>query len=154
MVSGTGGTCPCPPDALSWAVLCVCVWGVPLVSSPPSFKGASLVAQTVRNLPANAGDSDSISGSGKSPGKGNGNPLRYSCLENPTNRGAWWATVHGAAKELDTTERLTNNSSFKQRRQLGSSKWEHLPRPSSGVTIQPHSCICPNSFSRVNMAKG
>ena len=46
-----------------------------------------------------------------------------------------------------------HKSSFKQRRQLGSSKWEHLPRPSSGVTIQPHSCISPNSFSRVNMAK-
>ena len=107
----------------------------------------------VKNLPANAGDSDSIPGSGRSPGEGNGNPLRYSCLENPTNRGAWWATVHGAAKELETTEPLTNNS-FKQRGQLGSSKWEHPPPASSGVTIQPHSCISPDSFSRVNMAKG
>ena len=40
----------------------------------------------------------SISGSGRSPGEGNGNPLQYSCLENPTDRGAWWATVYGAAK--------------------------------------------------------
>ena len=52
----------------------------------------------VKNLPANAGDEGSIPGSGRSPGGGNGNPLQYSCLENPMDRGAWWATVHGVAK--------------------------------------------------------
>ena len=46
----------------------------------------------------NAGDPGSIPGSGKSPGEGNGNPFQYSCLENPMDRGAWWATVHGVAK--------------------------------------------------------
>ena len=46
----------------------------------------------------NAGDLGSISGSGRSPGRGNGNTLRYSCLENPMDGGAWWATVHGVAK--------------------------------------------------------
>ena len=46
----------------------------------------------------NAGDLGSTPGSGRSPGEGNGNPLQYSCLENPTDRGAWWATVHGVAK--------------------------------------------------------
>ena len=46
----------------------------------------------------NAGDPDLIPGSGRSPGKGNGNPLQYSCLENPMEGGAWWATVHGVAK--------------------------------------------------------
>ena len=45
-----------------------------------------------------AGDLVSIPGLGKSPGDGNGNPLQYSCLENPMDRGAWWATVHGVAK--------------------------------------------------------
>ena len=45
-----------------------------------------------------AGDPDSIPGSGRSPGEGNSNPLRYSCLENPMDGGAWWATVHGVAK--------------------------------------------------------
>ena len=45
-----------------------------------------------------AGDSGLIPGSGRSPGEGSGNPLQYSCLENSTDRGAWWATVHGVAK--------------------------------------------------------
>ena len=46
-------------------------------------------------------DMDLIPGSGRSPGKGNDNPLQYSCLGNPRDRGAWWATVHGVAKESD-----------------------------------------------------
>ena len=55
----------------------------------------------VNNLPANAGDTGdagSIPGSGRSPGVGNGNLLQYSCLENSTERGVWWATVHRVAK--------------------------------------------------------
>ena len=59
-----------------------------------------------KSLPANAGDtgnSDSVPGSGRSPGEGNGNPLQYSCLENSIDRGARQAIVHGAA-ESDTTE--------------------------------------------------
>ena len=50
-----------------------------------------------------AGDAGSIPGSGRSPGGGHGNPLQYSWLQNSMNRGAWWATVHGIAKEWDTT---------------------------------------------------
>ena len=46
----------------------------------------------------NAGDLGSISGSGRSPGEGNGHPSQYSCLENSMNRGAWWTTVHGVTK--------------------------------------------------------
>ena len=60
-------------------------------------------ASVVKNLPANPGDMGLISGSGKSPGEGNGNPLQYSCLENPMDRGAWQATVHDVAKVSDTT---------------------------------------------------
>ena len=59
---------------------------------------ASLVAQRVKHLPANVGDGGLIPGSGRSPGEGKGNPLQYSCLENPMNGEAWWATVHGVAK--------------------------------------------------------
>ena len=52
----------------------------------------------VKNLPANAGDTGLIPGLGRSPGEGNGNPLWYSCLGNPKDRGAWRAIVHGVAK--------------------------------------------------------
>ena len=51
-----------------------------------------------RAFTCNAGDLGSIPGSGRSPGEGNGSPLQYSCLENPRDRGAWWATVHGVTK--------------------------------------------------------
>ena len=64
------------------------------------------VALVVKSLPANAQDvrtAGSIPESGRSPGGGHGNPLQYSCLENPVDRGAWRATVHRVA-EWDTTE--------------------------------------------------
>ena len=63
-----------------------------------------------KNPPVNAGDTGdvgSISGLGRFPGEGNGNPLQYSCLENSVDRGAWRAAVHGVTKELDTIEQLT-----------------------------------------------
>ena len=66
-----------------------------------SLSGASQLALVVKNPPANAGvlrDPGLIPWWWRSPGGGNGNPLQYSCLENPTDRGAWWATVHGVAK--------------------------------------------------------
>jgi len=63
----------------------------------------NLGGSVVKNLPANAGDVSLIPGSGRSPGEGNGNPPQYSCLRNPMDRGAWGATVHEVAKELDTT---------------------------------------------------
>ena len=52
----------------------------------------------VKNPPANAGDEGSMPGSGRSPGEGTGTPLQYSCLENPMDRGARWATVHGVTQ--------------------------------------------------------
>ena len=54
-----------------------------------------------KNLPANAGDMGSIHGLGRSPGVENGNPLQYSCLENPIAREGWWAAVYGITKESD-----------------------------------------------------
>ena len=77
----------------------------------------------VKNLPANVGDVrdiDSIPGLGRSPGGGHGNPLQYSCLENPMDRGAWRATVHGVAKESDMTEQLNNTPKY------GFCSWKHI----------------------------
>ena len=72
---------------------------------PQGFPGGSLI----KNLPANAGESDSIPGSGWSPGRGHGNPLQYSCLGNPMDREAWWATVHGVAEsQIQLSTRAKN----------------------------------------------
>ena len=85
--------------------------GPPEKASVPYDRGAgrtkaSLVVLVVKNPPANSGDirdPGSIPRSGRSSEEGNGNPLQYSCLEHPMDRGAWQATAHGVA-ELDTTE--------------------------------------------------
>ena len=91
--------------AALWAGHSFCIVSVTSVvchrleDKPMSFPDGSVV----KNLPANAGDAGSIPGLARSPGGGNGNPLQYSCLENPMDRGAWWAIVHGVSKESDTT---------------------------------------------------
>ena len=72
----------------------------PCVKTSLGFPGSSGLK---KNLPANAGDIRLIPGLRRSPGGGNGNPLQYSCLGNPMDRGAWWAIVHGVTKELDET---------------------------------------------------
>ena len=74
---------------LFFSHICICIC---------AYIWASQVVLVIKNLPANVGDKrdmGSLPGSGRSPGGGNGNPSRYSCLENPVDRGAWWATVHG-----------------------------------------------------------
>ena len=68
-----------------------------------------------------AEDLSSILGSGRSPGEGNGNPLQYSCLENPTNRGGWQAVVHGVAK---SQKRLSNFTRY-----IRSSVWSQPSQP-------------------------
>ena len=70
-------------------------WGFP--------GGSELKAST-----CNAGDLGSIPGSGRPPGEGNGNPLQYSCLENPMDGGDWWATVHGVTKSRTRLSDLTD----------------------------------------------
>ena len=67
------------------------------------FPGGSEVKASA----CNAGDLGSISGSGRYPREGNSNPVQYSCLENPMDRGAWWATVHGVAKSGTRLSDLT-----------------------------------------------
>ena len=67
------------------------------------FPGGSEVKVSACNM----GDLGSIPGLGRSPGERNGNPLQYSCLENPMDGGAWWATVHGVAKSWTQLRDLT-----------------------------------------------
>ena len=72
----------------------------------------------VKNLLANAGDirdSGSIPGSVRSCGEGNSNPLQYSCLENPMDRGAWWATVHKVTKSQTWLKRLSTHAHFNRK---------------------------------------
>ena len=71
------------------------------------FPGDSVV----KNPPANTGDVSWIPGLGRSPGGGNGNPLQYSFLGNPMDRGAWQGTVHGVTQESDRTEQLSTHAS-------------------------------------------
>ena len=81
-----------------------------------TVKLASLLAQMVKKKKksiCHAGDLGLIPGSGRPLGEGNGNPFQYSCLRNPMDRVAWWATVHGVVKELNMTKqahkKLHNN---------------------------------------------
>ena len=75
------------------------------------FPGGSVI----KNPPANAG---STPRSGRSPGGGNGNPLQYSCLGSPVDRGAWWATVHGVTKSLTQLKQLSTHAKV-ERVQVG-----------------------------------
>ena len=88
-----------------------------------SFPGGSDSKESA----CNAGGQGSIPGLGRSPGKGNGNPLQYFCLENSTHRGDLWATVLWGHKESDTTERLTHNTHLRNERSARTSQ----PCPSS-----------------------
>ena len=71
------------------------------------FPGGS----AVKDLPINV-DENLIPGSGRSPREENGNPLQYSCLENPMDRVAWQALIHGVTKESDMTEWLSTHSTY------------------------------------------
>ena len=77
-----------------------------------TFYGVSQVSLVVKNLLANTGDTrseGSIPGLGRSPGKGHGNPLQYSYLQNPRDRGAWWGTVHSVAKSQTRLKLLSTH---------------------------------------------
>ena len=89
----------CPGDLLS-------------KSSKLTFSRASPGGSEDKASACNAGDPGLIPGLGRSPGEGNGNPLQYSCLENPMDRGAWWATVHGVTK---SRTRLSDFTSLRKR---------------------------------------
>ena len=91
------------------------------------------MALALKNPPANSGevtDLGSIRGWGRSPKEGNGNPLQYSCPENPMDTGAWWAKVHGGQKELDTTEQLSTYAGYMTEVNLCPTASEFMSRPS------------------------
>ena len=124
------GALPHIPGARRWPVwgrhLCQtrCRWSIPKDFIELNFmkglfpeglfpSGTSLVAQTVKRLAYNAGDLGSIPGSGRSSGEGNGNPLQYSCPENPMDKGAWRATVHRVPKSRTRLSNFTFTISIK-----------------------------------------
>ena len=82
------------------------LWDVPYPSAERAFPRSSLGKESAFSV-LDAGDVDLIRGSGRSPGGGQGNPLQYSCLENPMDRGAWWATVRGVSKSWMQWKRLS-----------------------------------------------
>ena len=83
----------------------ICIIAAPEGEWQPGFPGGSEVKASA----SNAGDLGSIPGSGRSSGEGNGNTLQHSCLENPMDGGAWWATVHGVTKSRTRLSDLTFN---------------------------------------------
>ena len=94
----------------------------------------------VKNLPADAGDAGdvgSIPQSGRSPGEGNGNPLQYSCLGNPMDRGTWWVTVYGVARESDTTWQLNSKQILSIKWTLSLKYWSTYILQLKGEIYQP-----------------
>ena len=118
------------------------------------YKGASQVALVVKNLPASAGDMNSIPGLGRSPRGGNGNPLQYSCLENPMGRGAWWATVHRVTKNQTRLKPLSTHTWVTECYPLLLRKilWYDFVRepsrfrPRFKLSLWPSPCSKPTSF--------
>ena len=95
-------------------------------------EGPALTVTCVSPLASaySAGDPGSIPGSGRSPGEGNGNPLQYSCLENPMDGGAWWATVHGVTQSRTRLSNFTFFLSLSPARTCHES-WDHRQQPPS-----------------------
>ena len=109
----------------------------------------------VKNLPASAGatrDLGSFHGLGRSPGGGHGNPLQYSCLENSMDRGAWWATVHGAAQNQTWLKQLSTHTWYifihstvkyysRERRKSFHLLWHRLTLGEGNGNLLQYSCL-------------
>ena len=107
------------------------------ISDLVNVPGASQVSLGVKNSPANAGDIRDVGlipGSGRCPGGGHGNPLQYSCLENPMDRGAWRATVHGVAKSWTRLEWLSQHACTSTSKAFSRRSW-------NAKIIKPGSCL-------------
>ena len=111
-----------------------------------AFPGGS----AVKNLPPNAGDTGLIPGLGRSPAIGNGNPLQYSCLENPMDRGAWWATVHQVAKSQTQLRDFT--FTFKETKDLYIENYKTLMKETKEDTNRWRNIPC-SWIGRINIVK-
>ena len=98
-VSSACPSCPVLPRSMFFSIAAATNW----------------VSQVAQNLPDNSGDLDLIPGSGRSPGEGHSNPLQYSCLENPMDRGAWWPIVHRVTKGWTWLKRLSTHATFSRK---------------------------------------
>ena len=115
------------------------------------------MAPVVKNLPANTGERVSIPGLGRSPGEGNGNPLQYSCLGKPIDRGAWWAMVQGGPTTVEhdfTTQNNRHRSKTHEHKcsqileTCYSSVIHNSPRKGSNLTVHQmnkQNVICPHN---------
>ena len=112
-----------------------------------SFPAGSVV----KNLPANAGDVGSIPGSGRSPGEVNGSRLQYSCLENPMNRGAGQATVHGVAEESNTTGQTKQTKQINTKEQ---SKDEQVGLEAQGDWVIPSEMGYTQGYNQMGYTQG
>ena len=117
---------------LSWFLALTCIediyaWKMRNDSFGLCIPGGSEVKASACNV----GDLGSIPESGRSPGEGNGNPLQYSCLENPMDGGAWWAEVHGVAKSWTRLSDLTFIKEA-EREEVWNSHWHSPPSPPNG----------------------
>ena len=101
--------------------------------SEASFPGSSVSKESA----CSAGDSALIPGSGRSPGEGNGKPLHYACLENPMDRGAWWAAGHGITESHLSVQKCLDKSKWKEL---------YLMVPFSGVSL-PNVHHCQNIWN-------
>ena len=121
------------------------------------FSGGTVV----KNLPANtgdAGDVGSIPGLGKSPGGGNSNPLQYSCLGNPMDRGAWSITFHGVSKsrtQLSMQTIKTYVKNLNDKGEISLTPAGSKPRWTTGVTVQgDHKRVRYNSATKQQQLRG
>ena len=115
----------------------------------------------VKNPPANTGDAGgvgSIPGWGRSPGGGNDNPLQYSCLENPMDRGAWSITVHGVSKcwtELSPQTIKTYVKNLNDKGEISLTHADSKLRRTTGVTVQGyHKRVRHNSVTKQQQSRG
>ena len=94
-----------------------------------------------------AGDVGSIPGSGRSPGRGHGNPLQYCCLENPMDRGAWQATVHRVAKSQARLKQLSTNTCYLLLLIFYNLAQRHLCKPFSDFSKHISACMLQKYFA-------